>query len=323
MASEKLFKTFDEALIKSLELTCKREFYYLNESEPVYLKESKVDQLSTTQIYKLEDMTRSWNELRKSQSLFLNIEVSMTNIVHIFYASNKVCHPHTVLGFGLEWKSKDSKVKYCKKLGTIDNSLDDFKVRVENIEIENADSNIEFRWFIYISKPGKDINEPDEKYANSAGLVLAKEMWWTILVSGNGSVFPIDEFSKSGEPLWSIRTSFTDWAEEEFSVDNVAVTFNPAHPLYELINFGGEEFNEDIFKEVMSSALAALIIQIINEAKESDDYEELLKDPIEQPGSILAAIRYFKAAHNFAIGGSVNELIHSIKVFFDKEKSLC
>ena len=323
MASEKLFKTFNESLIESLDLKCKRQFYYMKDSVPVNLKEVKVDQLSASQVYKLEDSTRKWNELRKSQSLFLTIEISMSHIVHIFYSENKVCHPQTVLGLGLEWKSKDSKVKYCKKLCTIDNSLDDLIIKIEDIEIPSANSDIEFRWFIYISEPGKDIDDPNEKYANSAGLVLAKEHWWTILVSGNGSLFPIDEFSKFGQPLWSIKTCFTDWAVDEFSIDNVSVTFNPSHPLFELINFGGEEFNEDIFKEVMSSALAALIIQIISEAKQSDDYDLLLEEPTEENGSILAAIRYFKKTHNFAIGGSVDELIHSIKMFFDKEKSLC
>lgn len=323
MPSEKLFKTFDSLLIKNLDLKCKREFYYLKNGEKTFLKEIKVDQLTTSQIYKLDDSSRAWNELRKTQSLFLNIEISMTGIVQIFYAANKVCHPQTVLGFGLEWKSKDSKVKYCKKLGIIDNSLDDFKTRVEDIKIENADSDIEFRWFIYINKPGKEIDEPDEKYANSAGLVLAKETWWTILVSGNGSVFPIDEFAKRGDPLWSIRTSFSDWSEDEFSIDNVAVTFNPTHPMFELINFGGDEFNEDVFKEVVSSALAALITQIITEVKENGDYEALLKEPTEQPGSILSAIRYFKKTHNFDVGGGVDELVKSIKIFFDKGKSIC
>ena len=174
----------------------------------------------------------------------------------------------------------------------------------------------------------KDLNisieDPEEKYANTAGLVLAKQTWWTILVSGNGSVFPIDEYSKTGNPLWTIRTSFSDWAEDEFSLDNVAVTFNPAHPLYKCINYGAEEtFDEDIFKEVMSSALAALITQIILEAKESGDYEEINTEGVETNGSILAAIRYFKNTHNFAINGKVDELIKSIKVFFDKERSIC
>ena len=239
-----------------------------------------------------------------------------------FYASNKVCHQNTVLGFGLEWKARDSKVKYCKKIGEIDKSMDNFEVTFKDIEIENADSDIEFRWFIYISKPGKSIEEPNEKYANSEGLVLVKEMWWTILVSGNGSVFPIEEYTKIGAPLWTIRTNFVDWTEDQFSVDNVSVIINPAHPLYESINYGGDEFNEDIFKEVMSSALSALIIQIVLEAKQNGDFDQLSKEPVEEKGSILAALRYFKSTHGFAVAGSIFELINSIKSFFDKEKSL-
>lgn len=322
MASEKLFKTLDDTLLKSLNIKCKREFYYVKDEERIILNEVKVDKLSTSQIYILEDSTRVWNELRRTQKLYLDIEVTMTNIVQIFYEKNKVCHPSTILGFGLEWKARESKIKYCKKLGTIDNSLDDFSVVVKGIEIENANCDIDFRWFIYISKPGKNIDELNEKYANSEGLILGKKEWWTILVSGNGSIFPIEEFSKVGDPLWSIRSSFTDWAVDEFSVDNLAITFNPAHPMYELINFGGDEFNEDLFKEVMSSALCALIIQVLAQAKDAGEYDELFKEPVEESGSILAVLRYFKTTHNFAIGGGIDEMVRSIKVFFDKEKSL-
>ena len=263
MASEKLFKTFDDTLIKNLDLKCKRQYYYLLDGEKLFLEENKIDPLSVQPNFKLDDPSRVWNEKRKTQSLFLNIEVSMSSIVHLFYSDLKVCDPQTILGFGLEWKSRDSKVKYCKKIGEINNSLDNFEVKVEDIEICNGNSDVDFRWFIYVCRPGKSDKKSEEKYANTEGLVLAKELWWSVIVSGNGSVFPIDEYSKTGEPLWNIRTSFTDWAEDDFSLDNVAITFNPAHPLYELVNYGGSEFNEDIFKEVISSAVASLVFQIL------------------------------------------------------------
>ena len=320
MASEKLFKVLDEKLLSYLSIQCERNYYYFDGPTKKPLKEIKLNQLSSN--YKLEDSNREWNIARKSNSLFLNIAVKIEGIVHLFYGDTKICYPQTILGIGLEWKAKESKIKYCKKLGLINNKMDDLSIAVDDIEIKNPDSDIEFRWFLYVHEPAKNNGGTKEVFANKEGLILSTKVWWSIIVSGNGSIFPIEEYSKIGNPLWSIRSSFVDWAEDDFSLDNVGVVFNPAHPLFKFINYGSEDFDEDIFKEVASSAIAALIILIINQAREKGDLELLSNDPTEASGSILAAMRYFKSVHDFAVNGKVDELVCSIKTFFDKERSL-
>ena len=321
MASEKLYKTIDSDILKKISLKCERKYYYLNENdEKVSLKESRVDELSNNQIFKLDDEKREWSELRKRQSLFLDLHITMSEVYSLFYSESKICQTNAELGLGLEWKSKESKVKFCKKLTTINKFTENIDINILDLEIKNPDSDIDFRWFIYISKAGKAEDSSEEKFAKSEGLVLGKEHWWTIMVSGNGSIFPVDENAKPGNPLWTVRANFSDWAQDEFSIDNVAVTFNPAHPLYEKINYGGDEFDEQIFKEVISSALSTLITEIILQAKENGDFDLLNKEPTEEAGSILAAVRYFKEANDFKLDSLPSELYKSVKLFFEEKK---
>lgn len=322
MAGEKLYIVFDEQLIKQINVHIKRSYYYYENGSKVFLKETKLEGLTNSSLFIVDDEKRRWLERRHDRSLYLNIKFSCENVYFIFYGENKACHSNATLGIGLEWKARESRIKCCRKIGIIDKTLDNFEANLCDIEIENPNSDIEFSWFIYIANPGFDTGSKNDsnKYANTKGLIIAKKLCWTIVVSGSGSIFPIEECAKREDPLWSIRTNFVDWAQDDFSNENVAVIFNPAHPLYPSINYGAESFDENIFKEVMSSALASLIFQIINDVRENGcDYELLNKEPIESTGSILAAVRYFKDARSIEIGKNLDVLIKSVKVFFDKE----
>jgi len=323
MASQKLFKTFSTELIKSVNLSIDRKyFYYDDDGEKCELIESKVDPLATNnKVVKLEDTNRDWIEYRKSHSLFIDITIKMDNIVNIFHGKTQACDSKAKLGIGLSWKALNSKFKYCKKLGVIDDYLDDFKVTINDVEIKCPDSDIEFNWFIYIVQPGNSNGR--DGFANAEGMIVAFEHAWTILVSGNGSIFPIEEYAKQGDPLWHTRVDFMDWTEDEFNIDNLAIVLNPAHPLFPKIDSESEEYDENILKEVLSSALSSLVTEIMIVAKENGNDDELYKEPLETKGSILSAIRYFKSALGFDVDKRPSELEKTIKKFFDKEKKIC
>ncbi len=323
MASKKLFITFSEELLKQLNVTIDRTYHYFDdEGERIELIEKKVDPLaSNNKTVKLEDLSREWIEARKSRSLFLNIKIKISNIVNIFHGTNQACDSKAKLGVGLSRKATKSKFKYCKKIAEIDDYMDELDAAVENIEIKSADSDIDFNVFFYVIKPG---NSSDRKgFANSEGMIVSLEKARTIIVNGNGSFFPIEQYTKQGDPLWKIKVNFVDWTEDEFVTDNVAIILNPSHSLYERIDPQNESYDEEIFKEVISSSLSALIIEILNISKQQGNYDALLGESLEAQGSILAAIRYFRDALGFLVTKSTSELVESIKVFFDKEKKIC
>jgi len=324
MSSEKLYITFSDDLIKELNITSSRNYYYLFEGEKRELEEKRVDELSNSPVFSIRDQFRKWNELKKTQPLYFNFSFSISNLVQIFHGKEQACYSNATLGIALEWKPKDSKVKRCIKIGEINDYLenDSITFHINDVEIKFPDNDIDFYWIIYVSKPGNGSNDGEHKFGNTKGLVLGKGLLWSIINGGNASMFPIDEVYKKDSPLWSIRCSFNDWCEDEFSQDNLAIVLNQCHPLYKSIKYDSETFDELIFKEVISSSFASLVEQIILIAKDNNCYSDIAKDNVEENGSILAAIKYFKNTKGINVCGLPSEILDSVKIMFDKERGL-
>lgn len=324
MTSEKLYITFSDNLIDDIKLKSSRKYYYLYDGEIRFLEEKKVDELSNAPIFSICDNYRKWNELKKTQPLYFNLSFSISNLVNIFHGKNQACYSNTTLGIALEWKPKDSKVKRCIKIGEINDYLENDSITfdITDIEIKFPDNDIDFYWIIYVVKPGKGTQDGEHRFGNTKGLILGKGLLWSIVNGGNASMFPIDEIYKKDSPLWSIRCSFNDWCEDEFNQDNLAIVLNQSHPLYQSIKYDSDTFNELIFKEVISSSFASLIQQIIHIAKDNNSYSDIVEDNIEEKGSILAAIKYFRDTKRINVSGLPSEILESVKIMFDKEKGL-
>ena len=323
MKTKKLFKTFSNNLVKRLNITAKKEYYCFDNETKIVLKEEKIDPLSTDCRFKLVDRSGSWPELRNRVSLFVDLTVTISNAYLIFYDQDERCvEQDAEVGIGLEWISNNSKIRYCKKIGSFDKTSEDVcSFQIKKIEIENPDTNIDFYWFFYISKPS--LKNPLTKFANDRGIIIVKELFWSLIVSGNSSMFPIEQASVADGPLWFIRCEFDEWAEEDFSTDHVAIVLNKAHPLFEQINYSNEaSYNKDLFNEVISSGLYALIIAILEKARNNNELDLLNKDDSEADGSILQVIKYLKNNKDFAIKGTSAELLKSVKSFFESEVSL-
>lgn len=324
MASEKLFITLSDTLVKRLKITSKRDYYYLKDGEKEKLEEKKLDELTNTPVFSIRDQYRKWNELKKNQSLYFDFSLTMSNLVQIFHGNEQVCYSNTILGVALEWKPKNSKVRRSIKVGEISDYIegDSITFDLENIEVKYPDNDIDFYWIVYVVTPGKGNDDRERRFGNKRGLILGKGLLWSIINGGNSSIFPIDEIFKKDAPLWSIRCLFTDWCVDEFNQDNLAIILNQSHPLYKSLMYESDTYDELIFKEVISSSFASLIEQIVIIAKENNAYDDILVDNIEENGSILAAIKYFKKSKGLNIGGLPSELLDSVKIMFDKEKGL-
>lgn len=324
MVSEKLFTTFNDRLIKCINITSKRKYYYVHDDETFDLEEKKVDELSNAPIYSLRDQYRKWVDLKKTQPYYFDLTINIQNLVHIFHGRDQVCYSNTILGVAVEWKPKNSKVKRCIKVGEISDYIegDSITFNLNKIEVKYPDNDIDFNWIIYVAKPGKGNADGEHRFGNAKGLILGRGLLWTIVNGGNASMFPIDEVYKKDSPLWSIRCSFNDWCEDEFSQDNLAIILNQWHPLYKNIIYESDTYDPLVFKEVISSAFSSLIQQIILIAKDNNCYSDIEKENIEEKGSILAAIKYFKETKGLVVGGLPSDLLDSVKKMFDKEKGL-
>ncbi len=306
----KLYKSLSQKDFEVLGIKTKRQYYYLTDSEKKTITEQTFQDDNSKNVYQLVDEDFEWNP--KEQSLYLNISMKSKDLSFLF-GPDGFCSPGTILGVGLVWKPEKSKIKRCFKLGEIskDNSVID--INVENIELQNISSNVEFYFLIYIIKPSNNAINPF--FANEEGIVLYSGKLWTIIVEGNGSIFPVYEIDDEGGPIWSYYCDFVDIADDPFDLEHIRININKQHPAYNLIHPKSPTYSQEYVNEILSSALTMIILDI--RSKQENNVIDLDEDGSQ--GSILNVMKYFNETLKFKINSDYNELLRSVKAFFDKE----
>lgn len=313
-SNARLYKTLSSEEFSALKLKINRKYSYFTENDVKELKEELFEGSNgNSKVFQLVDEDYEWDP--KSNSLFLDIAVSIDNPSTIF-GKNGACYEDAVIGVGLTWKSEKSKIKNCVKLGEITKESNSVEFVKSAIELENLSSNAAFKLIFYIAKPGT--KNGNNFFANEAGMVIFEQTAWTIIVEGESSIFPIYEIADDNGPLWSFSCDCYDIADDLFDKDHIKVLINTKHPAYSMIHLKSPQFNEMFMNEIMSNAIAAIIIAIRN--KQPTNQIDISLDC--ENGSILQALKYFKDKLDFDINGSIESLTNSIKSFFDKEGSL-
>ena len=309
MSKVKLYKTIDFNEENSIQIYSKREYFYIKNDTRYVIQENQIHD-SVEKLYSLEDESYEWDF--EKESAFLNLTLLLDNIESLF-GKNGVAYDDTIIGVGLEWKPKNSKLKKCIKLGEISLGENQYEFNVKSIELKSISSDVDFKILFYIIKPGT--RKENLSFGNIRGLILGEQILWSLKFNGNGSVFPIQEIKAIGDPLWKIKCDFEDVYEDDFSSDNVAILINSAHPSYKLFNEKSEYYSKEFLVEVISSALVFLILEIKNMANiDAFDFESG-----GSLGSIILAMKYFNDVLKFKVNGTNNQLLASIKSFFDKE----
>src|SRR5690606_36688868 len=106
---------------------------------------------------------------------------------------------------------------------------------------------------------------------------------WTIVMEGQSSIFPIYEVAEENAPLWSFNCEVDDIYEDSFDKEHVKVLINTKHSAYEMIHYKSESFNEKFMNEIMSNAIASIIMSI--RYKQTNNIIDLSSDC--EKGSVL------------------------------------
>lgn len=309
-SNNKMYKTISGEELNKLKIKVGRKYYYFAETDLKEIKEQNFKNHSNEKVYQLIDDDYEWNP--KVDILNLDLELSIQNC-NVIFGKNGSCYRDSIIGIGLSWKPEKSRIKRCIKIGEFcaKDSIKEFKVN--KIELQNLSSNCSFKLFFYIVKPGTIDGNP--YFGNDQGLIIHEQILWSIVIDGSGSFFPIYEIEDENGPLWYFTCDFDDICEDYFNDDHIQVLINKNHSLYPVIHPKSNQYNATILNEVMSSAVTCIIMAIRsklqnNKVDLSLDYER---------GSILQALVYFSEKLNFKINDSYENLLISIKMFFDKE----
>ena len=110
----------------------------------------------------------------------------------------------------------------------------------------------------------------------------------TLIVDGEGSTFPIGEFSDANGPLWKMEFGIFDATEDLFSYDNIRLLLNTSHKLFEYIKEGKTAVSRGLKAEIMLQAITLIIFKVKEECP-----EELFDSERADEGTILAIVKYW------------------------------
>ena len=137
--------------------------------------------------------------------------------------------------------------------------------------------------YIYVKKLG----QAGPFFADMVGSKLGTLSSFEIIVDGDGSVFPIVEVDKPGNPLWSlIVLPGVDFATDQFSADNARLELNKKHPMFNKLTEAKTQLANYLMIEILANAMTQLIYM------GREELESLSSDDFVQ-GSLAAAINYW------------------------------
>lgn len=309
----RVYKTLSSADANSLNIKLTRDYFYVIDGESKAIKEDRFDNSSNEKLFQLIDEEYEWDP--KTQPIHMNILLTLDNASSLF-GPNGICCDDAVIGVGLTWKPNKSKIKHCVKIGDFKKGNTDVSLEAKNILIENAGSNISFTLVFYISKPGSSGTFPS--IANEQGLIVFERKEWTLVVEGEGSLFPVHDYCDPDGPLWTYKCEVTDLKEDEFDEQHIEIRLNKAHKNYCFIDHKSQLFSSVFLNEIFSSALAAIIIDIHKQTNN----DQIEFDEENHGNCIFSVLRYFAKNLKIQINGDYTEIYKSVKMYFDKESNL-
>lgn len=292
------------------------EFSYSEDYEEFPLRIEKDEGLSS--IGKVIDPRCNWSP--ETHDLLITKKCSLAQAYCLFGIGGIV--PSTAeVGVALKWISTKSDVCGIIPFGVI-NKLDSAIEFTASAVLAKGliKGSLKLQTFLYLKDPGKQFS--NETYlARQPGTVLGILDQYEIFIDGNGSLFPIMEVNKPGEPLWKVFFNDScDPLHDKFDNDNVEIQLNKAHPSYENLRVETSISETPLLLEVLSSALFVIFVA----AKEAidQDWDKVMNGEAGEDydtGSIADAVHHFVTKLGWNID-TPTKLAASIKEYFENIK---
>ncbi|MEG0720149.1 MAG: hypothetical protein RR446_00045 [Lachnospiraceae bacterium] len=308
-ANFSLFPVINDELLGKLRYqTSPYELYYIRNDQEYILRAEEVE--SSITVHKVIDDEGIWSP--DDYSLCLRRRYSIRTYQCLF-GENGIACKNATLGLALMWTSSDSKQRGVIPIGDIENSSRDLEFLL-NREFAEAQLRgiVEFSTVIYLKSAGTPLWD-EGHLANDYGCLLGELDKFIIKLDGDGSVFPMYEINEPGQPLWYVKCEWDDPTYDQFS-ESVSININTAHKSYKYLDKTKRTFDDQLLKEIMSSAL----ILIITKLKEQNNYWDATTTGEElQRGSVSEAIYYFINSLEWDVS-SPEGMSLSIRKFFDQ-----
>lgn len=230
------------------------------------------------------------------------------NKPELLFGENGVTLKNNEIGIAVTLSSNKSSFQRTLRIGTLKsfNSNKSFEFIYHFKESFLRDSiRIDFFFFLASNK------KTHKNHSDLIGSRLSDNFaTFTLLVDGDGSIFPITEFSEHGGPLWKFNKFWTDANEDSFDIDNLSLSLNNKHKYFEKLVESNTLESKRVLKEILSSTLELIIYETCLEIKE--DSNEI------NSNSISSVVDYWTRNYNINTN-SLTDIRNSIQVFLEKE----
>jgi len=257
-------------------------------------------------VYSLKDSNKYWTIENYGFCYSQSIQVSEPE--KMFGSEGYACKNATI-GIGLIWNSKTSNLRGSSHIGSfrLGSKSEIFEVN-EIFERASLRGEVIIRIVLYIEKSGKPTKE-EMMLANNAGMIIGELSNITLLLDGNGSMFPIYNVEIKGDTLWNVHITYEDPSIDLFE-ECVCINLNTKNPGFKYIDRDSDDFNNQMLIEVLSSALSL----IIENLRAFDNNFSFLQNA--QEGSIAQAVQFFKDKLSWDLSTPEN-LSHSIRKYLE------
>lgn len=250
--------------------------------------------------------------------LFIEQEIIIED-PSILFGEFGVTSQKNKIGFGCHCYSRTSSFQKTYQCGVFGHGDGTIKLKYsEEFPAASLRGSIYFDFFFYLYEK----SEANLFEAKQEGLILSEDnlLTLTLVVDGDGSSFPMSEFSDKEGPLWRLEKKWVDASIDAFDNSSVSLSLNTAHPLFLSLKKEHDKRNRALMGDIMIQAMGMIIQEVIIIEQNNIDDEDLY------PGSVLAAVAYWVSTFEldisnlFTIQNSLREKLD--RQFIEGESSV-
>lgn len=251
-------------------------------------------------------------------ALVVQCSIARAPLLQVIFGPEGVAISGTEVLLALEWTSADS----CwRTLGTVHSLQCDEKITDVVLEIELKPGTVRGTGLISVQAfLGSHTSEYVPGYAHHSGARLGTLVQpIEIIIDGDGSLFPVlEEPLGVGEPLWELKSCWSDPQDEPFSSEYVALVLNSTHPHFEQLRDRRALNIEQspLMRQIFAAWLALVISQVKEDMGVEFDTHLDAPEADEGIGSIADAVCSFIRLGDLDTG-SLADLFKSTQRWLD------
>lgn len=261
--------------------------------------------------YRINELDTSWSP--DFHNLVIE-QIYTINNASLLFGKKGVTHPENELGLAAHIYSRSSRYQETIHIADIKNEekCQSFKF-IKEFDKKTIRGAVNFEVFIYLKK--NNFSLPFQSKMEGVNLNVDYLDTFSILVDGDGSIFPIEEIEEIGGSLWKVDINWTDIETDSFSASNVKLLLNSAHPIYNYLFNEKHNANKYLMSEIVMSAMVLIIQRAI-----LIDKETISEDVDYTQGSIAQVLLYWITTYEVKVDTleSISESLHKNADIFNR-----